>query len=199
MTMTRLRPAYTPEQLKDVYPVPHNHWMFGRGHVERVDAMIKLGSTMTNIHSIADLSCGDGHVARAIAESPEPSITGQSHPRGHVALYLGDIAPGYEFHGPIEETIEKIPIVDMFTCGETLEHLDDPETVLRQIRTKTLLLVVSTPTDNWGDTNAEHYWSWSEEDVEQLMTDVGFKVVSKDVVDSRTWGEPYKYGIWLCT
>jgi hypothetical protein len=196
MTMTRLRPAYTPEQLKDVYPVPHNHWMFGRGHTERVDAMIRLGQNITTsgalvqeVRSIADLSCGDAHVARAINESLG----------GKAKLYLGDIAPGYEFHGPIEETIEQIPIVDMFTCGETLEHLDDPETVLRQIRTKALLLIVSTPTDNWGDTNAEHYWSWSEDDVEQLMTDVGFEVVLKDVVDSRTWGEPYKYGIWACT
>lgn len=136
------------------------------------------------ITTIGDLSCGNAMIARSF---PDAQLT------------LGDFAPGYGIQGKIEDTISTIDPVDLYVLTETLEHLDDPDAVLREIRDKTRFLLVSTPVDCWDDTNREHYWAWSREGVEELFTDAGFDVLTYDIIDSRTYGEPYCYGIWSCT
>jgi hypothetical protein len=125
----------------------------------------------------ADLSCGDGAILNALPVDRR---------------ILGDLAPGYEFTGPIEQTVEQLPPVDLLVCCETLEHLDDPAAVLRQIRAKTRYLLLSTPVDAWTDDNVEHYWAWSEADVAALLVDAGFEPLRFRTVDGPT----YRFGIW---
>ena len=53
-----------------MYAEPHNHRLWGRGHDERVEATIALA--LANIDEtdrgyVADLSCGNGEIARRIA------------------------------------------------------------------------------------------------------------------------------------
>lgn len=173
------------EELAEVYAEPHDHRLYGRGHGERVDATIALaldyfGGAM--VSSVADLSCGNGVIAEAIADH---------------RLYLGDFAPGYEYTGPIEQTLDLIPHVSVFVLSETLEHLDDPDAVLARIAEKTETLVLTTPVEAWGDTNTEHYWAWNRGAVEAMMSAAGFAVRAYTQVDSRTYGEPYCYGIWI--
>lgn len=182
MTINRLRPRWSEEELHRIYAAPHDHRIYGRGHAERVNAMIELG-TRRAWGSAADLSCGNGVVIQSIDA---------------VHRYQGDIAPGYEYHGPIEDTIHRVAFVDLFIMGETLEHLDDPTGVLLEVNTACNTLLLSTPIDNWGDTNAEHYWAWDRDGVEGIMRDAGFgKIEEFKMVDSRTYGEPYCYGVWL--
>lgn len=194
MTRVRLRPRWTDDELAAMYVKPHDHFIYGRGHGERVLKMIELGKRafwdveQEPITSIADLSCGNGYVATTLARD-RPNV---KH------IYLGDLARGYRFHGPLEQTIPQLPLVDIYVCGETLEHLDDPDLALRLMREHTRWLLLSTPVENWEDTNAEHYWSWSVEDIEAMLRAAGFQVQDYDEVDSRVWGEPYCYGIWLC-
>jgi hypothetical protein len=146
---------------------------------------------------IADLSCGNGAVVRDAAEYARSLYRQRTQfDLTRVIEYLGDIAPGYAYVGPIEETLGQVPSVDLFVNGETLEHLDDPDLVLRSIACKTRWLVLSTPTQNWNDTNAEHLWAWSEDDVTAMLTEAGFTIDRVSVVDSREWNEPYRYGIW---
>lgn len=188
MTVTRLRSEYTPEELANLYPRPHNHTLYGRGHDLRVRVMVKIARDLAKhieLTRVADLSAGNAMVAFAV---------------GAPLTYLGDIAPGYEYQGPIEETIHLIPSVDLFISGETLEHVDDPPAMLAAIRDKTSWLLLSTPTENWDDSNREHLWAWSERDVTGMLTEAGFDVKHDacETVDSRQWGEPYRYGIWLC-
>lgn len=194
--MTRLRPRWTDEQLAEIYAQPHDHRRFGRGHAERVDETVRQTllsyaghpEDEGNAPVVVDLSCGNAFVARAFA-SRWPDAE----------LVLGDYAPGYPLVGPINQTIWRAPYADIFICGETIEHLDDPVETLELIYAKTDTLILSTPTDNWGDTNAEHYWSWSQDDVEEMLVRVGFTIREVGVVDSRTYGEPYRYGIWTLT
>lgn len=180
----RLRPKWSDEELKQIYAAPHNHFIYGRGHGERVDKTIELVKEHITVNSVADLSCGNGHIAKSI---------------GAETVILGDFAPGYPIEGPIEETIDLIPTVDAFVLSETLEHLDDPAFILNKINEKALALILTTPIDNWDDSNGEHYWSWDQEGVESLLDDTGWRVFAFDYVDSREYGEPYKYGIWLAT
>lgn len=163
--------------------MPHDHRRYGRGHGERVDKLIEMAHELPDIKTIGDLSCGNAAIALSF---PGAQLT------------LGDFAAGYEVHGKIEDTINTIEPVDLFILTETLEHLDDPGAVLHDIRSKTKLLLVSTPVDCWEDTNPEHYWAWSREGVEELFVDAGFTVLAYEIVDSTAYGEPYCYGLWSC-
>lgn len=178
----RLRPAHSPERLAEIYATPHDHTQFP-DHNLRVDATIALANWMAGdgLGIAADLSCGNGAVLSAI--SAELRI-------------FGDLAPGYEYSGPLEKTIAQIPLADMYVCCETLEHLDNPDHALRLIRHKARSLILSTPVDAWDDDNEEHYWAWSREGVEKMLTAAGFEVGVYSCIDFTPLGLPYNFGIW---
>lgn len=185
MRRERIRSAYSPEELAKIYPRPHVH--FGnQDHRLRVAVTIALAKALAgSVDSVADLSCGDAAIASAI-----------NAPR----RILGDLAPGYPIEGPIESTVHQIPAVDLFVCTETVEHLDDPDTVLKSVREKTRMLVLSTPVDAWDDVqNEEHYWCWDREAVEDMVCMAGFQVCTYVELD-LTYAGPYhyKFGTWGC-
>src|SRR5690349_20066696 len=143
MTIGRLRPRPTFAELAQMYPAPHDHRIYGRGHHERVEATIALAGKVLDLPNrqigpVGDLSCGNGVIARTL----QPFA-----PLRH----LGDFAGGeYQvgeqgYIGPLEQTIELMPEVEVYICSETLEHLDDPVSVLAQIRRKAVHLLLSTP------------------------------------------------------
>lgn len=145
---------------------------------------------------IADLSCGDATIARGLG------MVHSSMPGGTSNLILGDFAPGYPFTGPIERTIHEVLMpVDLFILSETLEHLEDPEIVLREIRTRSRMLLLSTPVD--ADvameraTNPEHLWAWSVEDIDEMLVAAGWTVAQHRVLEHPAGGI-YSYGLWGC-
>lgn len=182
MTRKRLRPAYTGEQLAALYAAPHDHRRW-RDHHLRVDVTSSVARWMAGggVHRAADLSCGNGAILDALPAKVK---------------HFGDFAPGYAHQGPIEETILRIPNVDVYVCSETLEHVDDPDLVLRLIRERSATLVLSTPVDAWDDDNPEHYWAWSREDVEAMLTAAGWRLHVYSEVDFRPMGLPYCFGVW---
>ncbi|MBV9920287.1 MAG: hypothetical protein JOY78_05435 [Pseudonocardia sp.] len=179
----RLRPAHTPDELTKLYATPHEH----RGwddHRVRVATTAQWAHQLVGwVGTAADLSCGDGAILKALDVDRQ--------------RYFGDFAPGWDFTGPIEQTITSLPNVDLFVCCETLEHLDDPSLVLKQIRARTDHLLLSTPIDAWQDTNPEHYWAWSRDGVEDLLTEVGFEVRAFMSLDFRPMPRDYCYGVWV--
>ena len=191
MTRQRLRPAYTPAELAEIYAKPHDsrRWI---DHNVRVETTMALGIGLAekSIQSIADLSCGNGAIARGL----------QWQNGGGPRLILGDFAPGYDYTGPIEATIEEIPPVDVFVCSETIEHLDDPDKVLARIRRKTRYLLLSTPIEAWGETNPEHYWAWDRDEVENMLQNAGFTTHKPYIeLDMRNSWSPYCFGIWIAS
>jgi hypothetical protein len=177
----RTRPKYSDAELKKIYAKPHDasNW---HDHLIRVSTTQEIAKWIAldeDVKSVADLSCGNGAIIDSIP---------------NVRRYKGDYALGYEFVGPIEETILQIPQVDMFILSETIEHLDSPQFVLDRIREKTRYLVLSTPDDAGDDPNPEHYWSWSSDDVKGMLEKAGFNpfVLNKlNLVDYL-----YDYQIW---
>lgn len=181
MTRQRLRPAHPQYILGALYAKPHDHTRWP-DHIIRVATTAGLARKFAGpVASAADLSCGSGAILAALEAEQR--------------IY-GDYAPGYDYQGPIEETIEQIPNVDLFVCCETLEHLDDPDAVLTKIRQKARMLVLSTPVDAWGDTNLEHYWAWSRADVEKMLVDAGWQVDEYVELDFRPEGLVYCFGVW---
>lgn len=188
----RFRPAYNDAELAQIYAEPHQHagWP---DHVLRVEATIALARDLfahAGIpRTIADLSCGDAAIAGRIAAK---------HPEVN-RLYLGDLAAGYEYHGPIERTITEIPRVDLLICTETIEHLDCPDGLLIAARAKAGLLVLSTPLGENNPANAEHYWGWDHEGVREMLDCAAWETVLQQDV---TWKDghdfSWSYQIWGC-
>lgn len=181
----RLRPAHTAARLAEIYAKPHDHRQWVDHHL-RVDVTIAMARWMATggIDSAADLSCGNATIIDALDAA---------------AKYRGDFAAGYPITGPLEQTIDQIPKVDMFVCSETLEHLDDPGAALKLIRPKTSMLTLSTPVEAWNDRNEEHYWAYNRTGVEELLHAAGFEVTGYSTVDLRHHGpEFYCFGIFGC-
>lgn len=173
----RLRPKYTEEELQAVYDHQYDHTNW-KDHIERVKITIAIGRSLEGLESVADLSAGDGAI-----------INGLDIPN----KIIGDYVPGFEYVGKIEDTIQQIPKVDLFISSETLEHVDDPLKMLKDIRNKTNYLLLSTPEDNFDDSNPEHYWSWDKEGVQELLQKAGFKKVFYTNITLA-----YKHQIWIC-
>lgn len=182
----QLRPFHSPEYLAQMYAQPHNHHLYGRGHHIRVEITKFLALELfnkTRAKSIADLSCGNGEIAKSL-----PTNT----------VLLGDFASGYQFTGPLHETLPQLDKVDLYVCSETLEHVEKPLETLKGIREKSKALVLTTPIEKWDDSLDEHYWAWDREGIEGLLVESGWEVVTFVMFDSTVFGEPYKYGMWCC-
>lgn len=176
----RQRPAYSPEELAQIYSEPHCH-MEWEDHIHRVEASIELGRQAGyQGQFIADLSCGDGAIAKALSGN----------------LILGDYAPGYPIQGPIEETIELIPDVDVFIFSETIEHLDKPDAMLERIRQKSDHLLLSTPLCREPDDNDQHYWAWDNEAIEEMLLQSMWRPTG--YVEAFN-GMGYTFQIWTCS
>jgi len=182
----KLREFYTAEELAEIYATPHDHVIYGRGHGIRVNMTIQLAKDMAyqaEAKSVADLSCGNGAIAKAL--DVEKTI-------------LGDYAEGYEYSGPLEVNLKNIENVDLYICSESIEHVEDPSSVLKLIRSKSQTLILSTPIDAWYDTNDEHYWAWGKQDVEMLLKNAGWTPDVFVMLDTTVFDEPYIYGMWGC-
>lgn len=179
----RLRPAYTAEEMARVYARPHAHSQWA-DHQLRVALTAQFTHALAGrVATAADLSCGDGAILKALDVGTR---------------YFGDYAPGHEFTGPIEATVEHIPNVDLFICTETVEHLDDPDLVLKAVRSKTRRLVLSTPVGAFDDANPEHFWAWDRAAVEDMLRGVGFEPnVYFELAFDLCQGD-YNYGVWYC-
>lgn len=187
MKRIRLREAHSPERLAELYAVAHDHRRWP-DHEVRVAATIAL---MTGIDAglVADLSCGNGTIAKALYQHPV---------LGDVGMFASEVIAGASgaWRGPIEETVGEIANVDTFVFSETLEHLHDPGLVLAKIRSKANRLLLTTPIDNWDDGNEEHYWAWDREGVEDLAARAGWRVERFAALDCRQMGG-YLTGMWV--
>jgi hypothetical protein len=170
-----------------MYAEPHRHDQWA-DHRVRVDVTIALARHMVERGgTVADLSCGDATIARALAVSHD------------ARLFLGDYAPGYEFTGPVEDTIEKLPEqVGLFICSETIEHVADPDALLAAIRARAANLILSTPAWETDSGNPEHIWGWDPEDIEEMLDAAGFTPLTFTQLDLRPAGFVYCYQIWGC-
>ena len=177
----RLRPKWSDEELATIYTTPHDHTKWN-DHVLRVNRTLEIAQGIDGVKSAADLSAGDAFIINGLGLSE---------------TYVGDYAPRYEFIGSIEQTIQQIPNVDLFILSETLEHIDNPIALLKQIRNKTKFLLLTTPHAKWDDVNPEHYWAWDKDGIADLFIEAGFQPVSYELLELAQ-SYYYDYQIWVC-
>lgn len=191
MARQRLRPAHTAQQLAQLYAKPYSCWERGDDHIERVYATAGLVAGLMQRHtlaSLADLSCGDGMIARTAAVLVP-----------NTRLWLGDLvpAPKLDAVGPIEDTMASFVQADLWLCSETLEHLDDPDQVLAAGRERARWLVCSTPLAAWNDPNPEHYWAWDAPDVYDMLTAAGW--MPRTYATLQPEPDYYRFQLWACS
>jgi hypothetical protein len=177
------------EELGKLYATPHQHERW-TDHRIRVDVSATLAYHLLEPGNlVVDLSCGDAAIAQRLAAA-----------RG-ARLILGDFAPGYEHTGPIEETLQKVGLAqaDLWILSETLEHLDDPDAVLREIRLRSKRLLLSTPDGEADDSNPEHIWAWDSEEVGRMLVTAGFEPLIHTRLDLRPAGFLYCFQIWAAS
>lgn len=188
MYRERCRPKYSDSELWKIYSHPwemQDDWADHKLRIEKTTTVAQnILATDPSIRTASDLSCGDGLWSRIF---------------DWLDWTLGDYAPRYEICGPIEYTIDTIDPVDIFFCCETIEHLDDPDSVLKQIRRKTRWLVLSTPKSYQWDENPEHYWAFDNEAVLEMLLKAGF--VKEEYQEANGWGlydrvNGYAFQIW---
>jgi len=169
MTRWQIRPFYTDEERARIYHRTYDHTWWP-DHLERVAKTSQLlgrFAAETGAQTIADLSCGDAAIIQNCTHAWRD-------------VHVGDLVlpppgvRGYYYSGPIEETVARIPAVDMFLCSETLEHVEDPDALLRAIRDRAKHLLLTTPCGENHTRNPEHYWGWGWQDVKDMLLAAGW-------------------------
>lgn len=187
--ITRLRAAYSAQQLEEIYSRPYDHTKW-EDHKIRVSATIHAARWLRDyakVKTAADLSCGDGTILREL-HLPRENCTYSDFV--HVA--------NHDLHGPIEHTIHQAPTADMLILSETLEHLNNPFEILTEARIKYRTLILTTPEGETGTNNPEHYWGWDRDDIRGMLDDAGFNPITSTILHTDVPGA-YTYQIWGCT
>jgi hypothetical protein len=101
--------------------------------------------------------------------------------------------------GDLRETLNQVPDVDAIVLTEILEHLDDPDSVLRLARAKARWLVASSPiVPNGMDHTAQHLWAFDREGYREMLVAADWQPQVWQTVGCVD--HPYEHGfqVWGC-
>jgi hypothetical protein len=179
----------------------HDRWP---DHIERVKASADLIDRYRGaIRSAADLSCGDGALLNMISRYLDNAVFGDLNGAPVSALVscgamdAEDVPPG-----PLPDTLVHLPApVDLFVLSETIEHVDDPDALLRAIAQNARYLFLSTPLDEPASTgNAEHYWGWGQADVHEMLQANGWIPLEVQLFTPQStlnYPDAYTFQLWM--
>jgi hypothetical protein len=176
----KLRRFHSSADLRKIYDHTYNSGQWPE-HVRRVAFTRDLIQELVSEHgltSLADLSSGDAEVTKSVRGLDSRHYRDYSdHGEDILSLLNGLLQP-----------------VDLFVCTETIEHLEAPWTVIEKIREKTKWLVLSCPNGEKNTENWEHYWSFTQNDVLDMLTQAGFTETKCHGLWEPGWN--YDYQIW---
>lgn len=201
--LREVRPEGEAAYYARTYPngYKHDRWP---DHVERIKASADLIERYTGgIKSAADLSCGDGALLNMISRHLDIAYFGDLNgtPASAVtwckAQSLRHLTPGQ-----LPESLADLPgPVDLFILSETIEHMDDPDALLRALAGVSRYLFLSTPVDEDANVgNAEHYWGWGQADVHRMLQDNGWTPLEVQLltpVSTRHLDGAYTFQLWM--
>lgn len=186
----RTNAKFTDSELAIVYNgYDSSQWM---NHRFRVDLSASIINRMIDewpIESVADLAVGDGRIIGQLLEV-------------HRVVY--DIAEANIDNLSIEceKTVADIdtssvemPEVDLVILSEILEHIENPDQILKNVRSKTKYIFISTPLNEGIHVNPQHYWVWDDEGVGKMIEEAGFHKLA--YLTFQFFPEQALYQIWV--
>lgn len=152
--------------------------------------------------TVCDPACGDAAVVLT-AHKMEPI--------DHVTL--GDLSPDTmktlvprnmpfavnRIVGDVFDTVNSLEQVDAIVLTEILEHLEDPDALLRLAATKARWLVASSPiVPDGNDHTEQHIWAFDEGGYREMLVEAGW--TPKVWLTANCEGHPYVSGfqVWGC-
>lgn len=99
---------------------------------------------------------------------------------------------------PIDFALDQPWHHDVIVLTEILEHLPDPDAILRKAREKGTRLISSSPLMRSGqiDTNPEHLWMFDRDGYGEMLANAGFRLQQFTFLQFPTM---YDFGIWVCS
>jgi len=213
VTRRQLRPIRTTEEerafYRERYPSGYDHTVWG-DHVERVSASVaQIRRYMNQINTAADLSCGDGAIIKALApnlkEAYLADLNGVSIQTQEAVASAGAGLVSSLGDRALPDSLWCLPErevpVDLLILSETLEHVPDPDGLLRSAALFSRYLFVSTPLDEQaGVGNLEHYWGWSQGDVHEMLWDCNWSPLEVQLLtpeSTRHYSDAYTFQLWM--
>jgi hypothetical protein len=146
-----------------------------RDHVHR--ALLTAASIAYFVpDTLCDPACGDAHIINLAYRL-----------RPFQMAYLSDISAQAigVLEGPYPHTkgvvdistaLSEVPQVDLVVLTETLEHMDDPDSILRIARKHAKHLIASSPLirEPRIDDNSEHLWQWDDVGYREMLEQAGW-------------------------
>lgn len=207
MARVRLRPARPEgeaEFYRRTYPDGYRHDRWA-DHVERIKASADLIEDYRGrFETAADLSCGDGALLNLISHHLRYAVFGDLN--GAPASAMVSCRAGITesaLSGILPDTLAQLPDggVDLFLLSETIEHMDDPDSLLSLLTGHARMLFLSTPVDEPAGTgNMEHYWGWGTQDIRALLQSTGWEPLDCRLltpVSTRHYPDAYTFQLWM--
>jgi len=185
------------------YERHNSEWM---DHVARENVTAGL-ITWLKPRSVIDPACGDGGI-----------VLLANHIRPIGRMVLNDISvpstdylrrqvvgmEGVEVEcASIEEALRarfEMPLgFDVVVLTEILEHMEDPDAILKLARDRAAYLVASSPEMRVGQSDAhniEHYWQFDGEGYRQMLVESGWTPFHKTHMGFP--GFDYDFQVWVC-
>lgn len=166
-------PFFTQREFFESHPhIPGDHQV---GHSERINMVVGVIHTLMMTRewwTVSDIGCGDGSfLARLAGHARIVSLWGYDAGRGNLrrAETIGVIAREADI------VVDDLSYGDITTITEVLEHLVDPDAMLRRITSE--YLIATSPSAESNDWHYEHHaWAWDRDGYVALVERNGWKV-----------------------
>lgn len=148
--------------------------------------------------SVLDPACGDASIdfAAARLHGFEARLGDISQP--NVDAVAKSMWPGWSVVlGDALTTIARSGKADVVVLTEILEHVEDPDSILRAARKVGGFLVASSPMmrDRQVDTNEEHLWQFDQDGYLEMLVQAGWQAFNKTIIYLPAF--QYDFGVWV--